>query len=191
MQTQQPLSTISAFQGTTSRQTPLHFLENSVLAFSRSRNSNELNSLLDSFFDPDLIDYLGEHANELLVLGMAWTANIRRVVFAQKNVVFPNKLLLLPPLYQGLGWTDRQNEEWNSVHAETLGRHEQSPALNNAILLLFLDGMRCSLEEACFLFGARLEQLGTRSSEYETGIQLLEELKEYGWPTLTKPSSLM
>jgi hypothetical protein len=107
---------------------------------------------------------------------------VRRIVFRDNSIVFPNKLLLLPPLYHQLGWAHPENPEWDKLHHQAANYYAAKPNVSDAILLLYLEGMKFTLPQAVFLYGQRLQELRSNDAEYFAAVNLLTELVHYGWP---------
>ena len=154
-----------------------------MLSLAQAQDTQELDDLLEAFFSAEFVDFLSRHSGSLMAHSLLWSAMIRRIVFSSKDVRFPNKLLLLPPIYHQLGWTSSAGDEWASLRSAISDEFTLRPMLPHAMLLLFLDGMSLSLEEATFLFQGRLAFLNGSSNEFKQGEGLLEELSLFGWPT--------
>ena len=177
-------------QSATSRETylaeqyqlqPLDYLQQMTMELAKIQSSDEMEKQLDKFLTPDTLSFLESNPEVLLVLGYVWNATIRRVVFGQDEIIFPNLLLLFPPIYHELNWTDEDNTEWNEVHRETLNRFETTPRMDEAVMLLFLEGMKFSLYDAMIMFHTRRSLLQTKRERINAG-HLEWELQQYGWP---------
>ena len=162
---------------------PLDYLQQMTMELAKIETSNEMESHIDNLLKEETLSMLDSNAEMLVVLGYVWNSTIRRVVFTPNEIVFPNLLLLLPPLYHGLNWTDEKNTEWNEVHHETLTRFEKTASFDDAIMLLFLEGMKYSLYDAMMMFHTRRTLLRTKS-ERKNAENLEWELQQYGWPQI-------
>ncbi len=153
-----------------------------LLCLAQAQDTQELDELLEVFFSDEFVGYLNRYANSLVLHSMLWSSMIRRIVFSSKDIRFPNKLFLLPPIYHQHGWTSSSGNEWDILRTEISAEFMLRPRLAHAMLLLFLDGMKLSLQEARFLFQSRLAFLAESSLERQQGESLLEELCFFGWP---------
>ena len=160
---------------------PLDYLQQMTMDLAKIQSSDEMEKQLDKFLTPDTLSFLELNPEVLLVLGYVWSATIRRVVFNEQEIIFPNLLLLFPPIYHELNWTDEDNTEWNEVHQETLNRFETAPRMDEAVMLLFLEGMKFSLYDAMIMFHTRRSLLKTKRERINAE-NLQWELQQYGWP---------
>lgn len=161
---------------------PLEYLQNTTLFMSTIESPLELANLVDEMLIQDNLQLLEDNAEMYLVLSYVLSTTIRRVVFAPKEIVFPNLLLLLPPVYQKLNWCHKGNEEWDEIHAETLARFEAQPRQDEAAMLMFLEGMKYSLYDAMFMYQSRIALLPV--SERNSATQLQWDLTPFGWPSV-------
>lgn len=161
---------------------PLVFMQRSMLALSKISSSRELDSYLDCVFEQDWRVFVDQHSKMLLVFSMILSAEVRRIVFRAPSIVFPNKLLLLPPLYHQLGWVHPENSEWDQLHRQAVAYFAAKPNVSDAVLLLYLEGMKYTLLHAVFLYEQRLLSLRTSGAEYIAAANLVEELRHHGWP---------
>lgn len=153
-----------------------------VLGLAQAQDTQELDELLEMFFSDEFVGFLDRYSNSLVAHSMLWSSMIRRIVFSTKDIRFPNKLFLLPPIYHQYGWARSSGNEWDILRTEMSDEFMLRPGLAHAMLLLFLDGMKLSLQEAIFLFQSRLAFLSKSPLEQQQGESLLEELHFFGWP---------
>lgn len=161
---------------------PMDYLENTSLSLCKLQDSATLEAQVEQLLQEENLLLLEQNAESFLVLSYVLSTTIRRVVFEPREIFFPNLLLLLPVLYHQLDWYHPGNDEWDKVHHETLLRFEGLPKMDEAVMLLFLEGMKYSMNDAMFMFQTRIALL--TSLEQQAAKQLQWELTQYGWPKI-------
>ena len=160
---------------------PLGFIEKMTLCLCKSQTTQDLIDVSETFLEAQNLELLQHHAQMCIPLSYVWSNTIRRIVFTPKDIIFPNLLLLLPPLYHRLDWLHEGNEEWDAIHNETLSRFESCKSRHDAIMLLFLEGMKYGTYEAMLMFKSRTALFHTHR-ERSLARQLQQELLHYAWP---------
>ncbi|MDH5545878.1 MAG: hypothetical protein OEZ43_09810 [Gammaproteobacteria bacterium] len=166
-------------------QNPLAFVNQTFVALSHAQSAEDLADLVEDLLQANTLTLLEDNAQLYLPLSYAISFSIRRVVFMPAEIRFPNLLLLLPPIFHTLGWCHDSNEEWDEVHEETLKRFEQFPGIHDAIMLLFIEGMKFNPLEAMMMFQSRTCLMRSLRERHQA--QALEkELREYDWPEVSR-----
>lgn len=160
---------------------PLAFVEYSLLALSRVNNAVELNDILSKFLSPDVLEYVERNRNMFFVTAEMWKDAIKRAIFNDDDLAFPDGLLMLPPLFTRLGWIIDASS-WRSTARRQELRFMKEPCLPNLLALLFAESMLGNFTSALTNFQQRLPLLP--ENEIGSAERYEERLSHFGWPML-------
>lgn len=162
---------------------PLPFVDYCCLQLVQAADVYQLNEILSAFLADDVIKYVEDNSQVLFVLSEVWNNTIRRVVFETDDLLFPDGLLMIPPLFEKINWLEASSA-WNEMleRYETLFNDDR--CLPHALALLFIRAMQGEMAEAMEMFKDSIERIN--GEEQLHAERYLENLRYFGWPELEK-----
>lgn len=159
----------------------LNFLDYTVLLLSQVNTSDEVDLIMDDFSSSDLVKILSENREFFSVLSSVWLTAFKRVFILNGDQDFPMKLLRIPALINELNWDQNCVEHAKDIHRECLMMTLQNKSLTNLLLLLFLEGIIYSSQEAINNFINNIEPLIENEEDRQGVNVVIEDLVSLGW----------
>lgn len=158
---------------------PLSFIDHSLLALIQVSDVYDLNDVLSAFLAEDVIAFVQEHKDMFSVLSGTINAKIRETVFDVKDMTFPDGLLMIPPLFEQLGWENNASD-WKVENANYQQKFSTNPCLTFSLALLFTNAMSRNMDIAIDIFKQDIERLPEEDALHAE--RYLENLQYFGWP---------
>ena len=171
------------YQFTLDENAPFEFVDANVLALTQVQNVYQLNDILGAFLADDVQELLNTHKHTFFVLSQVWNETIQRVVLEKDDIIFPDGLLMIPPLFNNLGWLE-DSDKWTALNSQFLQRFASDACLPNSLALLFIEAMRGDMTLAIEHFIDNVSHLGEDDALH--GERYLENLGYFGWPVAGK-----
>ncbi|MDH5691578.1 MAG: hypothetical protein OEZ47_00585 [Gammaproteobacteria bacterium] len=165
----------------TSQANPLSFLDAVILNLMQSTKPEEMNALLSEFLSEESVYFMAEHKDMFFVLSEVWNETARNLILSDDDVMFPDGLLGLPPLFHAMGWV-QDTPAWDPYHDKFVSNFESDPSLVNAAILLYIEGARGDQTIALDNFRKRIKAVEIHTAEE---INFDDTLDYFGWSVET------
>lgn len=164
---------------------PLSFVDVNVMALAQVQDVYQLNEILGAFLADDVQMFVSDNRDVLFLLSHVWNDAIQRIVLDVDDMIFPDGLLMIPPIFEKLGWIG-DAEVWQKLHDKYSKQFAKDECLPNALALLFIEAMQGNMIEAASHFTENESKLNDEDTVHAE--RYLENLKYFGWPALQKVS---
>ncbi|MDH5545499.1 MAG: hypothetical protein OEZ43_07905 [Gammaproteobacteria bacterium] len=173
------MTTDNAFTFTLDYENPFAFIDANLIALAQVEDVYQLNEVLGAFLAEDVQNFLADHHALLFILSQVWNEAVQRTVLEVDDIIFPDGLLMIPPIFSALGWLE-DSDKWEELH-QTLGeRFQNDNCLTYALALLFVEAMRGDMATSVEHFVEHTGQLSEDDALHAE--RYLENLKYFGWP---------
>lgn len=166
---------------------PLNFVEHTLLTLIQVQDVYDLNEVLSALLADDVVSYLGEHRHMFSILSGTINSKIRETVFDAPDTTFPDGLLMIPPLFEQLGW-DNNAKDWKVEYKRFSQKFREEPCLTYALALLFINSMTKGMESAMQNFKGDIEAL--QAEDLVHAERYLDNLQYFGWPAENTPPNI-
>lgn len=177
------MNTENTFQFPLYKDDPLSFIDTSVLALTQVQDVFQLNEVLSAFLSEDVQNFVDVHKESFFLLSQVWNDAIQRIVLDVDDIIFPDGLLMIPPIFQKLDWVDHA-DSWSLMHKKYASSFENEPCLPFSLALLFIEAMQGNMSHAIDQFIEREAILNDDDTLHAE--RYLSNLQFFGWPMLEK-----
>ncbi|MEK6748975.1 MAG: hypothetical protein AABY83_07175 [Pseudomonadota bacterium] len=159
-----------------------HYLSN--LAFCDG--PQDLVNKLHEMIEPISIEYLEANRESLYILGTIWTNAVYRNIFMRDGTYFPLELLVIPPLFNSLGWQYDYDDGWRALRNvfNVSGIDKNSPqeeVVQSLIMGTFIDAIFSSPENALAKAADDFRDLSDRDDYTVILLKTGTLFGQYGW----------
>lgn len=179
------MSTENTFSFPLDYDNPLSFVDVNVMALAQVENVFQLNEILGAFLADDVQTFVSENREVLFLLSHVWNDAIQRIVLDVDDMIFPDGLLMIPPIFDKLGWLG-EADIWDKLHEKYMQQFAEDECLPNALALLFIEAMQGNMAQAANHFTENESKLNDDDTVHAE--RYLENLRYFGWPSLQKVS---
>ena len=134
----------------------LNFLDYTVLLLSQANTAEEIDLIMDDFMSEDLLTILSNNNSMFNILSIIWLNTFKRVFFTNNEKDFPLKLMRISSLFKELNWKSKCEELLAETHRECLMLTVEDNSVRNFLLLLFIEGIIFSYQNAVDKFENRI-----------------------------------
>jgi len=159
----------------------LNFLDHTVLLLSQVNNSEEIDLIMDDFRSKDLFNIFSENREFFGILSAVWLTTFKRVYLENSTQEVPLKLLYVPVLFKEFGWDKQCIESAKDIHRQCLIAMLKNNSLTNILLLLFIEGIVDTHQEAIDNFKLNIGKLVETDDDKKYIEIVLEDIKSLGW----------
>lgn len=156
----------------------LSFIDHFVLSIVQIEDVYQLNEFLGTMLSDDVVDFIHQHKDTLCVLSESLNEKIRETVFESDDLMLPDGLLMIPPLYESLGWKTKPTT-WNEASEKYRQLFEDETSLPYALSMLFLNAMQSDMHNALKEFRNSIERLSEDDQIHAD--RYLQNLRYFGW----------
>lgn len=162
---------------------PLSFVDVNVVALAQVEDVYQLNEVLGAFLADDVQNFVSEHKDILYLLSHVWNEAFMRIVLDVEDMIFPDGMLMIPPIFEKLGWSG-DADTWEKLHSSYTVKFEKDTCLPNALAILFIEAMQGDMQCAIDHFVERVTKFNDEDTLHAE--RYLENLKYFGWPEMEK-----
>lgn len=177
------MSTENTFQFPLHKDDPFSFIDANVLALAQVQDVFQLNEVLSAFLSEEVQNFVEDNKDSFFLLSQVWNDAIQRIVLDVDDIIFPDGLLMIPPIFQKLNWLDHANS-WVKMHEKYTQAFDKETCLPFALALLFIEAMQGDMSASIDHFIEREAMFNDDDTLHAD--RYLSNLQFFGWPMLEK-----